>query len=56
VLLGSNTYHQNIFRRILKLAPATRRDPLEVAQPTAADQRRAPDGIDATVELLDSAR
>ena len=38
VLLGSNTYHQNIFRRILKVAPAIWRDPLDVAQPTAADQ------------------
>jgi hypothetical protein len=31
VLLGSNTYHQNIFRRTLKVAPAIWRDPLEVA-------------------------
>jgi NAD(P)-dependent dehydrogenase (short-subunit alcohol dehydrogenase family) len=38
VLLGSNTYHQNIFRRMLKVAPAIWRDPLDVAQPTAADQ------------------
>src|SRR3984885_6316911 len=37
VLLGSNTYHQNIFRRILRVAPAVWRDPLELAQPTAAD-------------------
>jgi NAD(P)-dependent dehydrogenase (short-subunit alcohol dehydrogenase family) len=44
VLLGSNTYHQNIFRRMLKVAPAIWRDPLEVAQPTAADQA-------ATLEL-----
>jgi NAD(P)-dependent dehydrogenase (short-subunit alcohol dehydrogenase family) len=44
VLLGSNTYHQNIFRRMLKVAPAIWRDPLELAQPTAADQP-------ATVEL-----
>jgi NAD(P)-dependent dehydrogenase (short-subunit alcohol dehydrogenase family) len=38
VLLGSNNYYQNIFRRILKVAPAIWRDPLDVAQPTAADQ------------------
>jgi NAD(P)-dependent dehydrogenase (short-subunit alcohol dehydrogenase family) len=38
VLLGSNTYHQNVFRRLLKVAPAIWRDPLDVAQPTAADQ------------------
>jgi len=38
VLLGSNTYHQNFFRRILKVAPAIWRDPLDVAHPTAADQ------------------
>src|SRR6202042_745954 len=36
-LLGSNTYHQNIFRRILRVAPAVWRDPIELAQPTAAD-------------------
>ena len=38
VLLGSNTYHQNIFRRLLKVAPAIWRDPLELARPTAPDQ------------------
>jgi NAD(P)-dependent dehydrogenase (short-subunit alcohol dehydrogenase family) len=37
VLLGSNTYHQNIFRRILRVAPAVWRDPIELAHPTAAD-------------------
>src|SRR6201998_2073246 len=29
VLLGSNTYHQNIFRRMLRVAPADWRDPIE---------------------------
>jgi NAD(P)-dependent dehydrogenase (short-subunit alcohol dehydrogenase family) len=43
VLLGSNTYHQNIFRRILRVAPAVWRDPVELAQPTAAD-------VPATIE------
>lgn len=38
VLLGSNTYHQNIFRRILRVAPARWRDPVELARPTPADQ------------------
>jgi NAD(P)-dependent dehydrogenase (short-subunit alcohol dehydrogenase family) len=38
VLLGSNTYHQNIFRRILRVPPAVWRDPIELAQPTAADR------------------
>jgi NAD(P)-dependent dehydrogenase (short-subunit alcohol dehydrogenase family) len=38
VLLGSNTYHQNIFRRILHVAPAVWRDPVELARPTAADE------------------
>jgi NAD(P)-dependent dehydrogenase (short-subunit alcohol dehydrogenase family) len=38
VLLGSNTYHQNIFRRILKVAPAVWGDPIELAQPTAPDE------------------
>ncbi|BBZ11874.1 SDR family NAD(P)-dependent oxidoreductase [Mycobacterium branderi] len=37
VLLGSNTYYQNIFRRLLRVAPADWRDPIELAQPTASD-------------------
>jgi NAD(P)-dependent dehydrogenase (short-subunit alcohol dehydrogenase family) len=36
VLLGSNTYHQNIFRWLLRVPPARWRDPVELAQPTAA--------------------
>ena len=36
-LLGSNTYHQNIFRRVLRVPPAQWRDPIELAQPTAPD-------------------
>jgi NAD(P)-dependent dehydrogenase (short-subunit alcohol dehydrogenase family) len=35
VLLGSNTYHQNIFRRIFGVPPADWRDPIELARPTA---------------------
>jgi len=35
VLLGSNTYHQNFFRRMLHVPPADWRDPIELAQPTA---------------------
>src|SRR6202453_800357 len=37
VLLGSNTYHQNIFRRLLRVSPAVWRDPIELARPAAAD-------------------
>ncbi|WP_374023880.1 SDR family NAD(P)-dependent oxidoreductase [Mycobacterium sp. HNNTM2301] len=37
VLVGSNTYYQNIFRRLLRVPPAHWRDPLELARPTAAD-------------------
>jgi len=37
VLLGSNTYYQNVFRRILRVPPADWRDPLELARPTATD-------------------
>ena len=37
VLIGSNTYYQNIFRRILRIPPADWRDPIELAQPTAPD-------------------
>jgi NAD(P)-dependent dehydrogenase (short-subunit alcohol dehydrogenase family) len=37
VLLGSNTYHQNIFRRLLRVPPAVWRDPVELAAPTADD-------------------
>lgn len=44
VLLGSNTYHQNIFRRILHVPPARWRDPIELAQPTATS-------VPATSEL-----
>jgi NAD(P)-dependent dehydrogenase (short-subunit alcohol dehydrogenase family) len=37
VLLGSNTYHQNIFRRILRVPSAHWRDPIDLARPTATD-------------------
>ena len=37
VLLGSNTYHQNIVRRMMRVPPADWRDPVELARPTAAD-------------------
>ena len=37
VLLGSNTYYQNFFRRMLRVAPADWRDPIELARPTPAD-------------------
>ena len=38
VLLGSNTYHQNLFRRMLRVPPADWRDPIELARPTASDE------------------
>jgi NAD(P)-dependent dehydrogenase (short-subunit alcohol dehydrogenase family) len=38
VLLGSNTYHQNIFRRILRVPPAQWRDPAELARPAGPDE------------------
>jgi NAD(P)-dependent dehydrogenase (short-subunit alcohol dehydrogenase family) len=44
VLLGSNTYHQNIYRRMLGVPPADWRDPIELARPTAPD-------VPATLEL-----
>jgi len=37
VLLGSNTYHQNGFRRVMRVPPAQWRDPIELAQPLDAD-------------------
>ncbi len=37
VLLGSNTHHQNIFRRLLRVPPSRWRDPIELARPTAPD-------------------
>ena len=43
VLLGSNTYHQNIFRRMLRVPAPDWRDPIELARPTARD-------LPATVE------
>jgi len=43
VLLGSNTYYQNIFRRMLRVPQADWRDPIELARPTAPD-------VPATIE------
>jgi NAD(P)-dependent dehydrogenase (short-subunit alcohol dehydrogenase family) len=37
VLLGSNTYHQNVVRRMLRVPPADWRDPIELARPAAPD-------------------
>jgi len=37
VLLGSNTYHENVFRRMLRVPPAAWCDPIELARPTAPD-------------------
>ena len=37
VLIGSNTYYQNVFRRILGVPPADWRDPVELARPTEPD-------------------
>ncbi len=37
VLLGSNTYYANTMRKLLGVAPADWRDPIELAQPTPAD-------------------
>lgn len=36
VLLGSNTYYENVWRRILGVAPSEWRDPFELAAPAAA--------------------
>lgn len=38
VLVGSNTYHQNIFRKVLHVAPAHWRDPIEMAHPLPAHE------------------
>jgi NAD(P)-dependent dehydrogenase (short-subunit alcohol dehydrogenase family) len=38
VLVGSNTYHQNIFRKMLRVAPAHWRDPIEMARPLPAHE------------------
>jgi NAD(P)-dependent dehydrogenase (short-subunit alcohol dehydrogenase family) len=43
VLLGSNTYYQNIFRRMLRLPPADWRDPIELARPS-------PEAVPATLK------
>jgi NAD(P)-dependent dehydrogenase (short-subunit alcohol dehydrogenase family) len=48
VLLGSNTYCQNIFRRMLAVAPADWRDPIELARPTTPD-------VEATIKLSGTA-
>jgi NAD(P)-dependent dehydrogenase (short-subunit alcohol dehydrogenase family) len=39
VLLGSNTYHANLPRKVLGVQPADWRDPVDLAQPAPADQR-----------------
>ena len=39
VLLGSNTYYANLVRRMMGVQPAHWRDPIELAQPAAADAR-----------------
>lgn len=36
VLIGSNTYYENVWRRMLGVAPAEWRDPLELAAPASA--------------------
>jgi NAD(P)-dependent dehydrogenase (short-subunit alcohol dehydrogenase family) len=36
VLVGSNTYHENVWRRMLHVPPSEWRDPLELASPQAA--------------------
>jgi NAD(P)-dependent dehydrogenase (short-subunit alcohol dehydrogenase family) len=37
MLLGSNTYYENVFRRMLRVPPADWRDPVELARPLAPD-------------------
>lgn len=39
VLIGSNTYHANLMRKMIAVPPAVWRDPIELAQPAAADVR-----------------
>ncbi|WP_433604946.1 SDR family NAD(P)-dependent oxidoreductase [Dactylosporangium sp. CA-139114] len=38
VLLGSNTYHQNFWRRLLGVAPASWADPVDIARPATGGQ------------------
>jgi NAD(P)-dependent dehydrogenase (short-subunit alcohol dehydrogenase family) len=38
VLLGSNTYHANFWRRLLHVPAAAWRDPIELARPAAGDR------------------
>ncbi|MEV4619180.1 SDR family NAD(P)-dependent oxidoreductase [Asanoa sp. NPDC049573] len=39
VLLGSNTYHANLWRRLLGVPPAHWRDPVEIARPATGESR-----------------
>ena len=39
VLVGSNTYHANLGRKILRVQPAQWRDPIDLAQPATNDTR-----------------
>jgi NAD(P)-dependent dehydrogenase (short-subunit alcohol dehydrogenase family) len=41
VLLGSNTYHANLWRRLLGVPPADWRDPVELARPGATPGMKA---------------
>ncbi|MER7283165.1 SDR family NAD(P)-dependent oxidoreductase [Dactylosporangium sp. NPDC000244] len=38
VLLGSNTYHQNFWRRVLGVAPASWADPVDIARPATGEE------------------
>lgn len=39
VMLGSNTYHANIYRRLMGVPAADWRDPLEIARPATAETK-----------------
>jgi NAD(P)-dependent dehydrogenase (short-subunit alcohol dehydrogenase family) len=53
VLLGSNTYHANVWRRLLHVAPARWRDPVDIARPATGD---ANPGLRAAGEAYSNAK
>lgn len=53
VLLGSNTYHANVWRRLLHVSPARWRDPVDIARPSTGD---ANPGMAAAGEAYSNAK
>lgn len=53
VLIGSNTYHANFWRRLLRVPPARWRDPIELATPATGANKP---GMEASGEAYSNAK